>query len=589
MSHLYPRRLRMALRHRIGSLACFLVFSAGLACAQQAPGPAFDADHAFDAGSRITLTTLTPAQADNLVILGKVWGFLKYHHPVVTSGRLQWDYQLLRVLPRVLAAPDRAAGNAVLQAWVEALGEVPPCTACASLAPAGLHLRPALAWLDDASLLGPGLGGALRRIYARRPVAGTQFYISLHEPVGNPVFGRELAYPDIALPDAGFQLLALFRFWNIVAYWAPYREAADEPWDDVLREALPRVALAPDRAGFELAMMAAIARLQDTHANLWSALRVRPPVGDCHVPAKLRFVEQRAVVTGPAAGEAAAAGGLQAGDVIEQIDGVPVARLVDAWRPYYAASNEPARLRDIAGRLTGGACGAATLRLHRGDDVRDVAVTRVPRQRQAAAETHDREGETLQWLAEDIAYLKLSSLRRADVAAHMAAVERSRGLVIDLRNYPREFVVFALGAYLVGQPGEFARFTKSDLANPGAFHWTPAATLRPQGRRYGGKVMVLVDEISQSQAEYTAMALRVGPRVTVIGSTTAGADGNISPVSLPGGLSTVISGIGVFYPDGRPTQRVGIVPDITVLPSIAGVRAGRDEVLDAAIAEIRRP
>lgn len=50
----------------------------------------------------------------------------------------------------------------------------------------------------------------------------------------------------------------------------------------------------------------------------------------------------------------------------------------------------------------------------------------------------------------------------------------------------------------------------------------------------------------------------------------------------------MISGIGVFYPDKRPTQRIGIVPDIEVKPTIAGLRAQRDEVLDAAIREIRR-
>ena len=35
-------------------------------------------------------------------------------------------------------------------------------------------------------------------------------------------------------------------------------------------------------------------------------------------------------------------------------------------------------------------------------------------------------------------------------------------------------------------------------------------------------------------------------------------------------------------------QRIGIVPDIEVRPTIEGIRAGRDEVLDAAIAEIHR-
>jgi C-terminal processing protease CtpA/Prc len=72
----------------------------------------------------------------------------------------------------------------------------------------------------------------------------------------------------------------------------------------------------------------------------------------------------------------------------------------------------------------------------------------------------------------------------------------------------------------------------------------------------------------------------------VVGSTTAGADGNVSPFPLPGGLRTMISGIGVFYPDKRPTQQVGIIPDLVVRPTIEGIRAGRDEVLEAALKKV---
>ena len=105
---------------------------------------------------------------------------------------------------------------------------------------------------------------------------------------------------------------------------------------------------------------------------------------------------------------------------------------------------------------------------------------------------------------------------------------------------------------------------------------------------YDGKVIVLVDEVSVSQAEYTAIALRASPRAIVIGSTTAGADGNVSMIALPGKRRTAISGIGVFYPDKRRTQQIGIVPDIVVKPTIAGIRDGKDEVLERAISELSR-
>lgn len=79
------------------------------------------------------------------------------------------------------------------------------------------------------------------------------------------------------------------------------------------------------------------------------------------------------------------------------------------------------------------------------------------------------------------------------------------------------------------------------------------------------------------------MALRAMPDAVVIGSTTAGADGNVSSIPLPGQLSTGISGLGVFYPGHKPTQRVGIVPDVVAKPTIQGIAAGRDEVLETAI------
>lgn len=159
-------------------------------------------------------------------------------------------------------------------------------------------------------------------------------------------------------------------------------------------------------------------------------------------------------------------------------------------------------------------------------------------------------------------------------------------LVVDIRNYPSEFVVFALGGRLVPEPTEFARFTRGDAANPGAFLWTPPVTLQPLQPHFSGAVVILVDEVSQSQAEYTTMALRAAPNAIVAGSTTAGADGNISPIPLPGGINSMISGIGVFYPDRTPTQRVGIVPDLGVQPSIAGIRDRRDEVLEVAVSHV---
>jgi C-terminal processing protease CtpA/Prc len=79
------------------------------------------------------------------------------------------------------------------------------------------------------------------------------------------------------------------------------------------------------------------------------------------------------------------------------------------------------------------------------------------------------------------------------------------------------------------------------------------------------------------------MALQTAPNVISIGSQTAGADGDVSIITFPGNYKTYMTGIGVFYPDGRETQRVGIIPDIEVKPTIEGLKLKRDEVLEKAI------
>jgi C-terminal processing protease CtpA/Prc len=335
-------------------------------------------------------------------------------------------------------------------------------------------------------------------------------------------------------------------------------------------------------------MIRFIAKINDTHANLWTSIAARPPLGACYLPVDVRFVEGLPIVlrhTSPTAGPAS---GLLPGDVIQQLDGVAISDLVAQWTPLYADSNQAARMRDIGQYLTRGACGQTSVVVERNGQTVPLTPTRIASSALdfSATYTHDRPGDAFQMLSPDVAYLKLSSVKSADAARYIQAAAGTKGLIIDIRNYPSEFVVFTLGSLLARDPVNFVRFTKGDLTNPGAFYWTSPVGLTPQQPHYSGRVVILVDEVTQSQAEYTTMAFRTAPGAIVIGTTTAGADGDVSTIPLPGGLSSYISGIGVFYPDGTLTQRIGIIPDLVVTPTIAGIRAGKDELLDAAIRHI---
>jgi hypothetical protein len=186
-------------------------------------------------------------------------------------------------------------------------------------------------------------------------------------------------------------------------------------------------------------------------------------------------------------------------------------------------------------------------------------------------------------LSADVAYLKISTAKSPDIAGYLAQAANASVLVVDCRGYPTDYLVYSLSGHLTANPVPFARITKADPANPGAFRWTDLLVIPPRTPTFNGKIVILVDETTQSAAEFVAMSLRAAPNATVMGSTTAGADGNVSGIPLPGGVGGLISGIGIFYPDRSPTQRVGIVPDVVLNRTIAEVRGTGESVLNRAI------
>ena len=190
-------------------------------------------------------------------------------------------------------------------------------------------------------------------------------------------------------------------------------------------------------------------------------------------------------------------------------------------------------------------------------------------------------------LDDNIGYITLANIEDKDIPKIKRAFIDAKGIIIDIRNYPSTFVPFTLGGFFVDTPTPFVKFTKMNVNNPGEFTFTESLSIPNLKKTYKGKLVVLVNEESQSQSEYTAMAFRAGNNTTVVGSTTAGADGNVSKILLPGGLRTLISGIGIYYPDGTETQRVGIVPDVEIHPTVEGIKTGRDEVLEKAIEIIK--
>ena len=534
-------------------------------------------DTTFDEGSEIVLNELTAEVIHNLYAVGKVWGFAKYHHPAIASGDYHWDYELLRILPAV----QDASFMTRMTEWL------PPVTKGEDDQLPGdtlqrIKLSSPTDWLSQAPWLSQEARQQLQAIQDA-PVGPSHYYLDFVPNVGNPIFQHEHPYPHMEWTDDGFKLLGLFRYWNMIEYFFPYRHLMDENWDEVLREFIPKMTAADDELSYKLTLLELITKVQDTHANIWQDSVISQFYGPRAIPIQVNMVEDQAVVV-KVFESLNANSTVSVGDVITHIDGKEVSQRVQEHQVYAPASNRPTQLRDIARRLlrTDKNLLSITFQNEHGtfqEEIPTVDLTKEP------LNYWSQQVSSHQTIKNDIGYIYPGSLKEGEIDTIMNEFMDKKGLIVDLRCYPSEFIVFSLGKYLMPSPTPFAKFTVGSLRTPGQFVFrdSPLQVGKENPNYFSGKVVILINELTQSQAEYTTMALRVAPRATVIGSTTAGADGNVSSISLPGGIETMSSGIGIYYPDGTEAQRIGIVPDVEMHPTIEGIRAGKDELLDKAI------
>jgi hypothetical protein len=542
-------------------------------------------DSSYSKGSGIKLSNLDKRRIKDLQLLGQVWGFLKYHHPSVALGDYNWDYELFKFLPDYLKTTSANKRDQLLIQWINSLGSFDPCTTCKVVPDSQVKMKSDLSWIRTKEI-GNELQEKIVNVYNNRN-QGKQYYVSVAMGIGNAEFINEDPYEQYVFPDDGFRLLALYRYWNIIRYFFPYRYAIDENWDSVLLEFIPSFTSAGNKLEYRKAVVELIGKVHDTHANLWGRDSVWSNYkGKFIPPIQTKFIENKLVVTNFYHDSLGRQTGVEAGDIITAIDGIATSKLLNARLKFYPASNYTTQLRDLAKDMLRGNSRSIKIEIKRGNE---IVTKTIKRFRLDSISTrldgsYSIPDSCYRLITNDIGYINLGNIESNLLPTMFKKFASTKGLIIDIRNYPSEFVVFSLGNYLMPAPIPFAKFSVANLNQPGSFLWGTTQNVGYNNKDYySGKIVILVNEITQSQAEYTAMALRTSKNAMVMGSTTAGADGNVSIFYLPGKLRTMISGIGVYYPDGRETQRIGIVPDRVVTPTIAGIKDKKDELLERAV------
>lgn len=496
--------------------------------------PKAELDNEFDTGSKFTVDKVNETSVKRLAELCKVWGRLKYTHPDIAKGNYNWDYELFRLLPIV----KRNDFQEQLVLWKNRFGE------------------------------------------ESLTIPSNHYYVDFFPNVGNAIFENEKSYKDISFDDHGYRLLALFRYWNVIEYFYSYKNLISKDWDTVLEEYIFKLLSSRDELEYKMDLMKLTKELGDGHSffNAKGDRLMGQYLGLKIIPLKVRFIEGRLVVTELIKGREEEFK-VRIGDEIKTIGGRDVKEIMQEREGFYPYSNNNAKLYNLASFMlrTNKAELELGLRSEQGDfkdslptvDLHDFAFFTDP------LISH-------QDLDNNLGYLNIGALKSEELTDIMPRFKSKKGIILDFRSYP----IISLGElmkYFTQSGVPFVKYKMPSKNELGKLNDDESKTYGDPNHYYPGKVSILVDESTMSASEFNVMGLQTSPNVKVIGTQTAGADGNISILILPGDIQVIFSGIGIYYPDGSETQKVGVRIDEEVIPTVQALKEKRDLILEKGI------
>lgn len=405
--------------------------------------------------------------------------------------------------------------------------------------------------------------------------------------------------PDLT-PDE--KIAGLSKLWAEVKYgFVNFDLVPELDWDSLYMAYLPKVTATKSTADYYTLLSAMVAELHDGHSNVYgpkelsNTLYARPAF-------RTRLVEDKVVVVAILDNELRKQG-LKEGVELLEINGLPVGKYADKYvRPYQSASTpQDLDTRTYEYALFAGPLDSIVNTVFADEKGKrfNLPVRRIPVEENGK---YARPAYQLTWLKDSIALVELNTFgsdkAAEDFLKDFDVISGASAIIFDVRNNGG-------GSSSVGH--EILRCITQDTFSISSWYtrdYRPAYRawgnterrygygdngVTPNGKYYYSKpVIVLTSPRTFSAAEDFAVTFDAMDRGLIIGEPTGGSTGQPMFFSLPGGGSARVCSKHDTYPDGKEFVGVGIQPDIAVKPTVSDLRKGKDTVLEAAIAALRK-
>lgn len=356
-------------------------------------------------------------------------------------------------------------------------------------------------------------------------------------------------------------------------------------WDRITQRYEQLAAHAPTAQAFTRVLSAMFGEVDGSHTGSWGGGRYSAPsprVGLLAVdtePVATGHEVVRVLRDGPAdRGEL----GLIAGDIITEIDGVPLADPVTG-------------VRDLRAAMIGTAGKETLITVERPADIAPTTrhLLLVPHSQGAETniryrdEVERREARVHEWSEGRLGYLHIRGMSEPSVREYerdlFAAAEGREGLIIDVRDNGGGWTTDILLASLTAPAHAY---TIPRGADPAGAEFDDYPRDRRLIHAYQRPLSVLMNQHSYSNAEIFSHAIKTTGRGRLVGVQTFGAVISTGSHRLIDGTVIRIPFRGWYLPDGRDMDMYGAEPDIEVHQHPADEAAGADPQLRAAVVDL---
>jgi hypothetical protein len=297
------------------------------------------------------------------------------------------------------------------------------------------------------------------------------------------------------------------------------------------------------------------------------------------LPFAVDLVEDHVVVT------ASTNGSIERGDVVVSLNGQAAKDILAAEEALVSGS---VQWRHVAGlaRFGEGPVGSTVIvQIRRRNTEQSIAVARIDHRSSEEASI-----PAIKLFDDGMYYVDLSRVPMVDIDAVMQRLSEAPGVIFDIRGRPNSN--HQILSHLFVRPDDANAWMAIPLLtlpdHRSLSSWETSGWSMPVLQPHiGGRIAFLTGPGAVSYSESVMGFVEYYRLGQIVGATTAGTNGDIAQISEPTGCRTIFTGRRVTKLDGSRHHLVGVQPTISVSRTIAGVVAGRDEVLERALAYVR--